>query len=284
MRRKKPRRKEAQNDREQRHANFALQAADRIRSMEQCLFSLLPQDDLKRQAADWYNACAEGMLRGNYALIDLWVRDQAARAAQEGFALEDLLELLRACRKCAIEVDRWNEDVLSPVDAVINEALSALREKIAWLIPAEINYLARNDDKPELAFSDRRVVSSDNRSADRRNVGRCQLWLPIRVRNKNASQQEQEITKTLNVSRTGLRFITTKTYAPGLELMIVFPYWASQDAFNREYAARVIRADSLPNGTQDVAVQFLDALGRKVVQSAPSRVPENVIGHSGEES
>jgi hypothetical protein len=106
MRPKKPKRKEAQNGREQRHAQFALQAADRIRSMEHCSFSLLPQDDLMRQAADWYHACAEGMLRGNYALIDLWVREQAARAAQEGFALEDLFELLRACRKCAIEVER----------------------------------------------------------------------------------------------------------------------------------------------------------------------------------
>ena len=106
MRRKKPRRREATNDREQRHAQFALQAADRIRCTESCSFSLLPQDELVRQAADWYQACAEGMLRGNYALIDLWVREQAARAAQEGFALEDLFELLRACRKCAIEVER----------------------------------------------------------------------------------------------------------------------------------------------------------------------------------
>jgi hypothetical protein len=159
-----------------------------------------------------------------------------------------------------------------------------LREKIAWPIPAEINYLARNDDNSKLALADTRTVNSDNRSGERRNVGRCQLRLPIRVRTKNASQQEQEITNTVNVSRTGLRFITTKAYAPGLELLIVYPYWATQDPFNREYAARVIRIDSLPDGTQDVAVQFTDALGRKLVERAASRVPANVRGHSGEES
>ena len=73
-------------------------------------------------------------------------------------------------------------------------------------------------------------------------------------------------------------------YSPGLELLIVYPYWATQDAFNKEYAARVVRTDSLLDGTQGVAVQFTDALGRKVVHGAGSGVPQNVRRESGEES
>ena len=81
------------------------------------------------------------MLRGNFAPLDEWIRQQACLAAEEHFELEDLLQLLRICRRSAIEIDGWDEDVFSAVDEVINEGLLSIRAKVSWNIPDRLNYL-----------------------------------------------------------------------------------------------------------------------------------------------
>src|SRR6202035_2937246 len=88
-----------------RCARFATEAAERIRSDEKCLFSLLPHQELSRLAGDWYDACAQAMLRGNYAPIDQWIRSQSRLATEQGFASEDILQLLFICRRSAIETE-----------------------------------------------------------------------------------------------------------------------------------------------------------------------------------
>src|SRR5579862_7056787 len=115
-----------------RRERFASRAADRIRTTEKCLFSLLPHEELSRLAGDWYEACTQAMLRGNYAPIDFWVRSQAQRAGDHGFAAEDLFQLCSVCRDAAIEQESWNEDILSSVDEFIQEVIQSVRAKIAW--------------------------------------------------------------------------------------------------------------------------------------------------------
>jgi hypothetical protein len=256
-----------------RGARFAEQAAIRIREMQNCLFSLLPQDDLVRQTSEWYKACAEATLRGNYGLIDQWTRERATKAVEEGFALDDLLGLLRACRQCIIEVERWNEDALTPVDDVINETLSNLKGSVAWPIPKGINYLAVNAKNSAPLVTDTQVIDPKLASSERRDAGRCQLRLPIHIRTKNAPVPWKEITKTANVSRTGLSFVTSNDYNIGVELLIVYPYWGGKGSLDKEYLARVVRRESLPEGGQRVAVKFLQSLGHKSDPGVGSYAP-----------
>src|SRR5689334_12219297 len=105
----------------ERGKRFGMQAADRIRAAENCRFSLVPHEELSRLCGEWYEACAEAMLRGNYSPIDLWIRTQSRVAAGQGFAPEEVLELLLICRRCAIETEGWTEDVLSGLDEVMRE-------------------------------------------------------------------------------------------------------------------------------------------------------------------
>jgi hypothetical protein len=245
-----------------RQAQYALEAAARVRLMHNCLFSLVPEDDLVRQAANWYSAYTEGALRFNTVLIKQWVRVEAAKAMDGGFALEDFLELLRCFRQSAIDVERWNENGSSLVDRIINETLVSLRGSSAWPIADGLNYLTSDDDLAPFA-TDTQILDKPLVSIDKRNAGRCQLNLPIRIRTKDAPDLGEEITKTANVSRTGLSFVTTKDYLLGAELLVVYPYWAAEDSFNEEYLARVVRKSSLREGVVRVAIQFLVSLGRK---------------------
>ena len=71
----------------------------------------------------------------------------------------------------------------------------------------------------------------------------------------------EEILETLNVSRNGLYFGTArKSYCKGMRLFITYPYSSAPGAINRDYLARVLRVDRLPNGLCGVAVQFSTTL------------------------
>ncbi len=265
-----------QDGSEERRARFALAAAIQIRGMQNCLFSLVPQGDLVRVATEWFQASAEATLRCNYHPIEQWVRNQAAKAAEEGFALDDLLGVLRACRQCAIEVERWNEDALSPVDDIVNETLSSLQGSVVWKIPAGINYLSQKKESPAPLVTDTQSVSPGLVHGDRRTAGRCHVRLPIRLRTKSGPDQGSEVTKTSNVSRTGISFTTAKNYDLGVVLFIVYPYWGTEDSFNKEYKAKVVRKERLPEGGHQVAVHFLDSLGHRSDPITTLRAPNQL--------
>src|SRR5579863_6885380 len=169
----------------QRRERFAAGTADAIGAAGQCLFSLLPYQERVRQAASWYDACAQAMLRGNFAPLDAWIRRQACLTAEENFEMEDLMQLLRICRRSAVEIDGWDEDVFSAVDDVINEGLLAIRPKVPWNISDGLNYLKEAESipalKPELNASEP-IDCAETRQGERRESGRNRLALPIRVR------------------------------------------------------------------------------------------------------
>ena len=73
-----------QNEHRERYAAVA---AEDLRAASECQFSLLPYEELARLAGLWYDACAEATLRGNYAPVDGWVRNQARAAADHAFEL-----------------------------------------------------------------------------------------------------------------------------------------------------------------------------------------------------
>jgi hypothetical protein len=237
---------------QQRCDSFAARTADHIRVSESCLFSLLPYQELARISGGWYEASAQGMLRGNWAAIEEWIRHQSAKAAEQGFALEDLLELLRICRSSVIELERWNTDVVSELDDVINETLAGTT---GWATAPGLNYLLRRAS-PDLS------AAAEARLTNTRSFERNRLQLPIRVRGVGKHSGLQEITRTQNISRGGLYFITEETYQLEQVLDVSYPYWKEDGAINCDYSAKVVRLDRLPDKKWGVAIHFSATLGK----------------------
>jgi len=255
--------KEQARQQKQRCDRFAAGTADAIGSAGDCLFSLLPYEERVRQAASWYEACAQAMLRCNYSPLDGWIREQACRASSENFELHDLLRLLRICRQSAIEIDGWDEDVFSSVDDVINEGLIAIRPKVTWNIPDRLNYLKDTETTPvgpAVTNATEAPNFMDRRGGERRYSGRNRLALPIRVRCKTEALKCDEITFTDNVSLTGLYFSSMENYQIGTHLQVTYPYWTHPGGINKEYPARVARLDPQPDGSVGIAVEFLQDL------------------------
>lgn len=250
----------------ERCERFAAGTADAIGAARQCLFSLLPYEERLRHAASWYEACAEAMLYCNFALLDEWIRQQACLAAEQHFSLEDLLQLLRICRKSAMKIDGWNEDVFSAVDDVINEGLLSIRAKVSWNIPERLNYLKEAQNQPaskRASNASGPVGRAEGRGGERRVSGRNRLALPIRVRCTTGKDKSEEVTLTQNVSRSGLYFTTQRDYQISSPLQVTYPYWRDPGSINKEYSARVTRLDRLPDGSLGVAVEFLQSLRGK---------------------
>jgi hypothetical protein len=251
---------------QQRGERFAAGTAEAIGAAGQCLFSLLPYQERVRLAASWYDACTEAMLRGNFSPLDEWIRQQACLTAEENFEMEDLLQLLRICRRSAIEIDGWDEDIFSAVDDVINEGLVAIRAKVSWKIPDRLNYLKESQSvrakRPGSNAHDP-LACAGGREGERRVSGRNKVALPIRVRRATEQSQSDETTRTQNVSLSGLYFRTQENYPIGSHLRITYPYWTGPGSINKEYAARVSRLDRLPDGSWGVAVEFLQGLRHK---------------------
>jgi len=250
----------------QRCDRFAAGAAKAIGADQLCLFSLLPYHERSRQAASWYAACAQGMLRCNYAPLDAWIKQQACLANAEHFELRDLLQLLRICRRSAIEIDGWDEDVFSAVDEVINEGIFAVRAKVSWEIPAGLNYMNDRESKPAAVADVNAIEStliSEIREGERRVSGRNRLALPIRLCHITEHAQREETTNTENVSMTGLYFKTHTNFPLQSRLQIIYPYWSNPGSINKEYTAEVARTDRLPDQWWGVAVEFLQNLRDK---------------------
>src|SRR3989304_8793258 len=93
---------------DERRQVYAAAAGERLRAAENCQLSLLPDEELVRVASTWYEAAAEAMLRGNYSATDDLIRAQTRVAAEQGFELDDLLELLRLCPRVAVATDGRN--------------------------------------------------------------------------------------------------------------------------------------------------------------------------------
>jgi hypothetical protein len=254
---------------------FSSHAAEKIHTAESCRFSLVPHEELNRQAAGWYEACAEAMLCGNYAPIDQWVQDQSRFAADKQFQPEDLVEFLRLCRSSAFEVEGWTPDVFSPVDEIIHEALTTIRAKVLRETPGALNHQTRSTDQLEEATS-KRNIGAEGQSVERRDCGRSHLQLPIRVRATGEHERQGTVTQTQNISRTGLLFFTSERYQVGDIVLVTFPYWGEFGGINREYRAKILRIDSLPDNGLAVAIRFLDGLDLKAKQERNSYRKPNI--------
>jgi len=249
---------EAQALQQQRSASFGARTAERIRAAEDCLFSLLPHEELSRRAAGWYEACTQGMLRGNYAPISEWIKAQLQSAKSEHFVREDLLQLLQICRRSAIELEGWNEDILSSLDEVIDEIVGNSGTKIA-----DSNKIKEPASTSTCAGTNGEAGRVRGERNERRNFDRNRLSLPIRVFRTSDEGETDEISTTRSISRGGLYFVSHQEWRAAEILKIIYPYWTKVNSINTEYRAKVVRVDCLKGETWGVAIEFLQSLGRK---------------------
>ena len=83
---------------------------------------------------------------------------------------------------------------------------------------------------------------------DRREHHRAQLRLPVRLRWNTPFGPKTEITRTLDVSRGGLRAHCESAHAQGVKLWVTFPYDDSLGEGQPEVLARVTRSEPSENG------------------------------------
>ena len=241
-----------------RRQEFAERAAEQLRRAEACRFSFLPFEELKTLATGWHDACAEGMLQGNFTRLDDWLRGTIGVASEQGFGLDDLLVLLQTCRRVAVKEIGWQEDLLADLDITINESLAYMRSQVSWEIPEGLDYRTGKNDAERAA----EPVTEEERG-ERRGHNRSQLSLPIRVRATARGWKVEEFNKTANVARGGVYFSTRHTYTDDMQVLVTYPYSDAPDAINRDYPAEVVRLDKLENGRTGVALRFKVGLGPK---------------------
>lgn len=244
-----------QKTRRERYANAA---AERLHNATDCQFSLLPFPELARAAGLWYEAVTEAMLRANYGPLDAMIRDEVRVAAEQGFELDDILQLLRLFRAVAIKEEGWNEEQFGELDQVVDEALQTLRGRVAWSIPEGLNYLTGQS----LAERELELGVAGTKPSERRTHGRNKLHLPIRVKTYLPVGAVDEVTRTENVARGGLYFLSKNSYFKDVRLHIMYPYWETPGAINTEYPAEVVRIDDRPEDYKGIAVHFLVDIGR----------------------
>jgi len=240
----------------ERRARFSNLAAERIRAAQECQFSMLPHDELARIASEWYQAGEQATVNANYGPFADLIVDWLKIAARQGFSLPDVSGLLRICRRSAVETDGWNDDVLGEVDAAVNEAFNSLAARLAWNVPEGYDYLT---GQGKLAAP--RSAAEAVAEAERRIFPRNRLHIPIRIEANLLEGPLEEITETQNLARGGLYFRTANLFPIGARLEVTYPYWAELGGLNRDYPAKVIRVDFLPDDIFGIAIEFLVALG-----------------------
>jgi len=241
-----------------RRKEFTERVAEQLRQAEACRYSFLPFDELQTIATGWHDACAEGMLQGDFSRLDRWLQSTIGVAAEQGFGLDDLLVLLQTCRRVAIQEIGWQEDLLADLDVTINESLAYMRAQVPWAIPEGLDYLTGKNHADRAA----EPVTEEERG-ERRGHNRSHLSLPIRVRANSRGWKVEEFNKTANVARGGVYFSTRHTYMEDMHILVTYPYSDNHDAINCDYPAEVVRLDKLENGRTGVALRFKVGLGPK---------------------
>ncbi|HKQ86252.1 MAG TPA: response regulator [Candidatus Acidoferrales bacterium] len=109
---------------------------------------------------------------------------------------------------------------------------------------------------------------------DRRRRKRAKISAQVQVRFAAPSGAAEEICTSVDVSRDGLLFLSTRsTYAVGQSIDVTFPYSAAATALNKPEPAEVVRVSEQPGNRFAVAVQFVAArsgVSRAAASTSPA--------------
>ena len=270
---------EAEVQQEERRNRFIEVAAERLQHEINCRFSQLPADQRARLAGSWYDASSKTMLRGNFHFIHDWTREHVKFAAQKDYSLEDFLQLLRLCRRIALEEEGWQEDSISHVDDAIGEVFTELRGNIPWEIPEGLDYVtgtsAAERKARQLAAEQEAKERAEREAEEARKAKEAEeakrkkaaaglgparkgsrVQLPIRVHGWTREGAADEVLKTQTVSKDGLSFVCQIPYSKGLKIEVIYPYDNTPGALNMAYKTEVLSCEKVDDGFE-VEVKFL---------------------------
>jgi CheY-like chemotaxis protein len=101
-------------------------------------------------------------------------------------------------------------------------------------------------------------IFAEPERTDRRARRRAKISAPVHVRSMNSAEVLDEVSKTVDVSRDGLLFVSRcKCYEKGQLLEVTFPYSNAPGAHNYSQPAEVVRVVAEAHGKVHVAVHFL---------------------------
>ena len=218
----------------------------------------------------WMSPCAqEGMSFLGLELLDpkadIWRPGAPSETAEkENTVPAALLE----CQQCAQRIST----PLSEVDSqYITEGFTIIHQcdtcnaETGWTYcgetPMAANPLPLEQAAPPLEATpaaEGPLESPTRRFAERRQIARTRLGLPIKVIRSKIGQPVYELCVTVNVSRSGISFTASQDYEPGETVQIILPYHA--DSMAAPLPATVVREEA-NEGTQKkrVAVRFIVA-------------------------
>jgi CheY-like chemotaxis protein len=101
-------------------------------------------------------------------------------------------------------------------------------------------------------------IVHESERKDRRSRRRAKISAPVHIRGMNSAEAFEDVTKTVDVSRDGLLFVSRyKSYEAGQFLDVTFPYSDARGALNSSQPAEVVRVVAQPHGKVHVAVHFI---------------------------
>jgi hypothetical protein len=108
---------------------------------------------------------------------------------------------------------------------------------------------------------------------EKRRSRRAALARPMRVRPSGPEDAAFEDTPiSVNASGEGVYFTTRrKSYYPGMQLVLTFPFIAPSDVMNSDYLGQVARVEELANGRFGIGVQLLIDVTRGAAAGPPAR-------------
>lgn len=106
------------------------------------------------------------------------------------------------------------------------------------------------------SFSSSETAGARSKPEDRRRRRRALISAPLRVRGVYAaSNGPDEISTTVDVSRHGILFISTRIdFVQGMTVAVTFPYSKSAVPAQAEQPGRVVRVSRMPDGRFAVAI------------------------------
>jgi CheY-like chemotaxis protein len=102
-----------------------------------------------------------------------------------------------------------------------------------------------------------KAEANEHAQSERRRRLRTKISAPVRVRANSGSMQHAEVCTTVDASRDGLLFTTSRQdYSPGMDLAITFPYSGAAGGVQHERTATVARVFEMPEGRMGVGIRF----------------------------
>jgi hypothetical protein len=189
-----------------------------------------PTQPLSREGGEWGVECEE-------ANCNIWGIGFPAASSAEG-----MCTALMECRRChAVRLSHLSmveHEVLGTSGLLVKEC-EACGRSTSWSYKEPSLSLAGDD--AGLALPSPESLSERPAGSKPRVTNRVALQLPLRVRSYYGAE---EFTRTENVSRTGICFVSDRNHEVGEIILITCPY--EQSVRNIEVRAQVVRRREMP--------------------------------------